>query len=112
MRIVRIVPALLSVILLAAHFLRSGNVVVVGLVLASPLILLIPNHGAVRALQVLLALGFVEWMRTSYVLASMREAAGMPWARMMVILSAVGLFTLLSAVFLDGMARRRSLRMH
>ena len=71
MPVVRIVPA--------AHFLRSGNVLVVGLVLASPFVLMIPHRGAVRALQILLALGFVEWMRTSYVLASMRDAAGMPW---------------------------------
>ncbi|MDX1581975.1 MAG: hypothetical protein R3338_00070 [Thermoanaerobaculia bacterium] len=110
MRFVRVVPAVLSVILLAAHFLRAGNLWLVALVLASPLILLIRHPAAVRALQVLLAVGFVEWLYTTWVLASMRDAAGMPWGRMLVILGGVALFTLFSAILLERTARDRKPR--
>ena len=110
MRFLRVVPAVLSVVVLAAHFLRDGSMVLVGLTLLSPLLLLIPSRLGVRLLQTVLAIGFLEWVHTSWLLASMRQAAGMPWARMMLILGTVALFTLVSALVLEGLARRRVVR--
>ena len=107
MHVLRIVPAVLSVIVLAAHFLRDGNMALVVLTLLSPMMLLIPTRLGVRLLQGVLLVGLVEWVRTSWLLASMRDAAGMPWTRMVIILGAVAVFTLVSALLLEKIAQRR-----
>ncbi len=107
MRVLRFVPAILSVIVLAAHFLRDGSMVVVALTLLSPLLMLIPTRLGVRLFQGVLLFGFAEWVRTSWLLASMRDAAGMPWTRMAIILGSVALFTLISVILLEPIAQRR-----
>lgn len=98
MNLVRLIPVMLSVLLLAAHFLRSGNGVLVLLCLLVPLLLLLRRPWVPRALQVLLVLGAAEWARTLWGFAATRRAHGQPWTRMALILGAVALFTLLSAL--------------
>jgi hypothetical protein len=102
----RLIPVLLSFLLLAAHFLRSGNLILIGLCLALPLVLLVRRPGSARLVQVALVLGGLEWARSLWVLASRRAGAGEPWLRMALILGAVGLLTILSVLVF----RHRSLR--
>lgn len=98
MKLLRHVPLVLSALLLAAHFYRSGRVGVVALVLAVPLLLITRERWATIAVRLFLALAAIEWLRTAFVIAQERQALGAPFARMLVILGTVALFTAASAL--------------
>ena len=101
------VPLVLSSLLIGAHFLRAGELVLLAICLAAPLLVLTRQLAAVRAVQLLLLAAAAEWVRTAYLLAVERSADGAPFTRMLIILGAVALFTLLSAVPLRRFARTR-----
>ena len=102
----RLVPVVLSGLVLGAHFLRTGHAGVAVLLAASPLLLLLRRAPAVRAVQLVLLAGALEWVRTAAVLVGPRRALGAPWIRMVVILGAVALVALLGAFLLQPLARR------
>ena len=93
-----LLPAVLSLLVLAAHFLRSGQVVLVALALLGAALVAVPRAWAARALQVVLALAALEWVRTLLGLVADRRAEGRPFARMAVILGVVALTAALSAL--------------
>jgi hypothetical protein len=95
MTYLQLVPATLSLVILAAHFLRSGSLLVVFLVV------LVRQPWAGRALQWVLVIGAIEWLRTLVVLTSQRRLEGLPYTRMALILAAVGVFTLSSALLVS-----------
>lgn len=90
-------PAIVSGILIAAHFLRSASYVLAGIGALFPVLLLANRRWATRTVQVLLMLAAVEWLRTLAEIAIQRHAAGEAIARMAFILGAVAAFTLWSA---------------
>ena len=94
----RLLPVVISFLLLAAHFLRAGEVDVVFLLLALLLLLFIRKFWAPWVIQVILLLGAVEWLVTLYSVAQLRIASGEPWTRMAIILGAVAVFTALSSL--------------
>ncbi len=98
MDFVRLLPVILSALLMAAHFSRADNVALVLLSLAFPLILLWRRPWAARLTQVTLAVASLEWIRTAIVIAGRRQAAGEPWTRMAIILGSVAILTLASAL--------------
>jgi len=105
---VRLLPVVLSGLVLAAHFLRGGHLGLVVLCLAALFVLSIRESWAARLMQVLLVLGSLEWIRTMLALVSARRGLGEAWTRMAVILSSVALFTAASAlVFRTGHLRKR-----
>ena len=104
---VRLLPVLLSSLLLAAHFSRGDNTPLVVLSLVFPLILLVRKHWVVPTVQVLLVLGGLEWIRRVVELAGQREALGQPWTRMAVILGAVSAFTMASALVFRSAALKQ-----
>lgn len=89
-----VVPALL---LLAAHFYRAELYVVALLAAAGVALLASRARWATAALQVALALGTLEWLRTLASFAMQRAALGQSWLRLALILGAVALFTALAA---------------
>ena len=102
-----LVPVVLSLVVLGAHFLRAGNLVLVALVL-----LLVPLLGVRRRwvavlVQVVLVLGAVEWVRTIVQVAARRSEAGEPMLRMIVILGSVALVAAASALALGTGPLRR-----
>jgi glucose-6-phosphate-specific signal transduction histidine kinase len=102
-----LLPALLSLLVLGAHFLRAGNLLLLGVALGLMAILLVRRWWAARAVQVALLLGMAEWARTLVELAGARARAGEPYARLVAILAGVALATGLSALALrTGRARR------
>lgn len=108
MNALRLLPVILSFLLLAAHFYRAGLLLPTWLCLALPLLLLVRRSWVPRLVQLLLLFGALEWLRALYVFASMRIAFGEPWTRLAVILVAVAAFTGLSAlVFLNRKLRAR-----
>jgi hypothetical protein len=106
----RLVPVVLSTLLLAAHFLRSGHGLAVLLVLLSPLLLVLRRTWSTRALQLVLILGALEWLRTLLVLARLRAALDQPWLRMAAILAVVALVAVLGALSLEARPLRQRFR--
>ena len=94
---VRFIPLAFSSIIIAAHFLRSGNIIVTIACLLTPLLLLLRKPAITIGVQIMLVIAAVEWLRTAFVIAQERAAYGAPVARMLAILGSVALFTLLSA---------------
>jgi hypothetical protein len=98
MNFLRLLPVILSFLLLGAHFYRAGLAPVTVLCLAAPFLLLLRQPWVPRLFQAVLVLGAFEWLRTLYLFAQMRIAWGEPWTRLAVILGAVALFTALSGL--------------
>jgi len=108
MNALRLVPVILSFLLLGAHFYRSGLPIGAGFCVVIPVFLLVRDSWVPRLIQIFLLLGALEWLRTLFVIANMRIAYDQPWVRMAIILGAVALFTALSGlVFRSKTLRKR-----
>ena len=110
MNFLRLIPVLLSFLVLAAHFYRGGNDVLVAVSLLLPLLLFIRKPWVPGVIQVALLLGALEWLHTLWFIAQMRMEFDMPWMRMAFILGGVALFTALAALvfFSRGLRSRYS----
>ncbi len=98
MNFVRLLPVILSFLLLGAHFYRAGLVSLTVLSVAVLVLLAFRKRWIPRLFQVLLLVGAVEWLRTLYFFAAMRIAWGEPWTRLAIILGTVALLTALSGL--------------
>jgi hypothetical protein len=98
MNFFRLIPVYLSALLIAAHFLRAGWLPAVVLSLLFPFILFFKRPWAARAVQTILVMASIEWVRTLLLILGQRRAAGAPWTRMVIILGVVALFTGCSAL--------------
>ena len=108
MLFLQLVPVILSLMVLAAHFSRHDQPMLVFLPVALLGLLAVPRLWAARLLQVALLLGAAEWVRTLIVLARIRVEQGLPATRLVIILSVVALLTAASAlVFRTRRARVR-----
>ncbi len=108
MMILRLLPVILSALLLAAHFSRHGVLLLTILSVAFPLILLVRRSWVPLLVQTVLILGALEWVRTLVTVARQRQAAGDDWLRMAVILGVVAAATLASTlVFRSRKVRNR-----
>jgi hypothetical protein len=108
MMALKLLPVLLSYLVLGAHFLREGNQILVAVSLVLPFLLFIPRTWSARLLQLGLILGAAEWVWTLVSIARARHMMGGPWSRMAIILGVVAAFTLLSTlVFRLKAARER-----
>jgi len=107
MNAVRVAAIVFSLLVLAAHFLRSGNLLLCAIALGMIGLLGVRRPWARRSLQVVLALGAIEWLRLTFEIAERRLHAGEPWGRMAVILVAVCLVAALAAAGLEAAAMRR-----
>lgn len=97
-RVLRILPLVVSSLLLAAHFYRSGHLLAAGAAVALPLVLLLRHAWVVPTVQVTLFVAAAEWVRTAVAIAGVRESMGAPATRMLLILLGVAAFTALSAL--------------
>ena len=93
-----LIPALLSCLVLAAHFFRGEHVVLMFIACAAPLLLLARRTWATRLLQVLLVVGALEWVRTTWQIQAIRIQTGRDWQRMAAILYSVATFTFASSL--------------
>ena len=98
MNLIRLLPVILSLLLLAAHFYRAGIMFLVICIPASALLLFVRAQWSARVVQGILVLGGIEWIRTLVMLAMMRQDMGRPWARLALILGTVAVMTISSAL--------------
>lgn len=111
MTFLALLPIGLSILVLAAHFYRAGDVVLFAAALLLLTLTAVPKRWAARALQAALLLGSVEWLRTAAHFVSERQAAGRPWVRLAVILGSVALVSALSALLFKTRALRERYRL-
>jgi hypothetical protein len=100
----RLLPVILSILILGAHYLRSGPFIFVLLAILLPFLLFIRKIWVARLIQVVLILGALEWVRTLFELVADRQALGEPWTRLALILGVVALFTGCSALIFRSSA--------
>jgi len=108
MNLLRLLPVILSCLLLSAHFLRWGNTLMVLVCLAFPFLLFLRRAWVPTLMQLAMFLGSLVWIWSLVGLASSRQAGGVPATRLIAIMAGVALFTGLSAfVFMLPALRRR-----
>lgn len=104
---VRLLPAVVAIGLLAAHFYRAGLVPLVPTCIGAAVLLFVRlpwiRHLAIGSLL----LAAAEWLRTLVELADERITAGQPWLRLAAILAGVIVFTLLAALPFGSVELRR-----
>ena len=96
--VLRLIPVIVSAVLLAAHFSRAGSSALSLAALALPFLLLVREPWAARMVQLALILGGLEWLRAAWGYVRQRMEIGEPWGRLVVILGVVALFTWASAL--------------
>lgn len=103
----QMIPVLLSILLMGAHFLRAAQPgLVVVCVLQLALVLVARQRWVIRVTQVLLLVGAALWLHVAVGLVQDRLAAQLPWHRLALILGAVVALTACSA-WLIGRRRIR-----
>ena len=93
----QLLPVILSMFILSAHFLRYYNMVEVAICIGLPFLLFIRRKYIVWILQAGLLVAVGVWITTVMNLVEMRQHLGAAWMRMAFILGGVILFTLASA---------------
>ena len=89
-----------AALLIAAHFLRFGNMVGVALCLATPLLFLVRRRWSLLLLQGLAYVAAVIWLATAWQIAATRLSFGAPWLRAAAILVAVAAINVLAGSLL------------
>lgn len=97
----RMIPAVISFLLLGAHFFRSDSLVLTGACALAPLLLPVKKRGIRLFLKALLFLGAVVWAQTAFILVQHRLAIDAPWLRLLAIMGGLVLFTLYAGTLLD-----------
>jgi hypothetical protein len=103
----RLLPAVLALLLLAAHFYRAGQLVLAALAAVFAVLPFVRHRTAGLIVQVALALGAFEWVRTTFAFAGARVAQGGPVLRLVLILGTVVAFTLFAAWLLGTKPAQR-----
>lgn len=98
----RIILLSFSWLLIAAHFSRAENNLLVIISLAIPFLLFIKKRWSLVAVQVLTLCGALVWLFTTYNLIKSRIAVGEDWTRMAIILVAVAILTIVSGLLLGS----------
>lgn len=95
--VLQTLPAFVSALLVAAHFLRAGNGSGVAVALAVAILAWIPRRAADLAVSVALLAGTLEWSLTAWRIARIRIGLGQPYGRMLAILGIVAALCLFAA---------------
>ncbi|UCG84912.1 MAG: hypothetical protein JSW71_13285 [Gemmatimonadota bacterium] len=107
----RLLPVVLSFLLLAAHFFRADNTLLVLLSLAFPVILAARRPWVPALVPLALVLGGLEWIRRAIELVLQRQAVGEPWLPLATILGTVAAFTFSSALAFGSPVLKRRYQM-
>lgn len=110
MSLLLLAPVILSLLVLGAHFLRSGSLFLVAAALALVACLAFRRPWVPRLVQGALVLGAIEWVRTVVQFAAGRMRNGEPYVRLVIILGTVALVTALSALLFETARLRRRYR--
>lgn len=104
--ILRIALFVLTALLMAAHFLRAGDYLLVALCLAAPLLFFLRTRWSLMVLQGLSFAAALVWLATAWQIAEMRQMFGQPWLRSALILGSVAAFSAVAGLLLNGLRGR------
>jgi hypothetical protein len=107
MIVLALLPIFCSTVLIAAHFYRSGSLLLTAVSLALPLLLFARNHWVPRLVSLFLLLSAAEWLRTMLVFIGQYQEADRSWTRLAIILTVVSLFTALSSLAFKTTAMKK-----
>ena len=93
-----LIPPIIAFLLLAAHFFRSDNLVLVLVCVLAISLVFVRRPWAARTIQLCLLLGSAEWLHSTISLILSRSQTGQPSLRLAMILGGVTLFTALSSL--------------
>jgi hypothetical protein len=102
----RISLLVVAALLLGAHFLRAGDLPLVALCLAAPLLFLYRQRLSLVVLQLAAYGATASWVWTTLRLVETRRQFGQPYTAAVIILGAVALFTLVAGVLLNSRGMR------
>lgn len=94
----------IAALLLGAHFLRAGNVLMMALCVAAPLLFLWRKRWSLLLLQILAYGAALTWIAVAYQLMELRQRSGQPWTVAAIILGSVALFTFAAGLLLNSRA--------
>ncbi len=89
----------LSFILLAAHFLRSGDISIAFAMIGSVVLIFVKRRWSRYIAAMILSAGIPVWIMTSYGAIQQRIAAELPWIRLSAIMGLVVVFFVLISFF-------------
>ncbi|MDA3904729.1 MAG: hypothetical protein PF484_01515 [Bacteroidales bacterium] len=98
MIILRLIPIILSFLLLGAHFSRDSQPLLMTLAIAFPFLLFIKKAWIPKLFQITLILGALEWLRSLYFYLISYDEMGKDSTKLILIIGSVTLFTFLSAL--------------
>ena len=98
MSVLYLFPSITGLVLLGLHFFRNDNTFAMYLSVLVIFLVFVRRPWAARTLQTFLIIGAIEWVRTTVSLVIVRNENGEPFLRLAIILGAVALFTLFSAL--------------
>lgn len=98
----RYVPIILAAILIAAHFLRSYNILPMMLCLLAPFLLLIRKRWSLLTLKLSTIPAALIWLLTLYGIIQQRIFEGRSWTASAIILGVVAAFTLFAGWLLSA----------
>lgn len=102
--ILRISLFTVAALLLGAHFLRAGNLLMVALCLAAPLLFLYRRRWSLIGLQLLAYGAAAVWIRVALQLVQVRQQSGQESTAAVIILGSVALFTVAAGLLLNSRA--------
>jgi len=102
MNFLRLLPVILSFLILGAHFSRDNMTLLMVLALAFPFLLFVKKSWVPKLFQVALILGALEWLRSLYFYIQAYEENGQSWTKLLMIIGGVTLFTALSALVFNS----------
>ena len=101
------VPAIFSLLLLAAHFSRQ-NLTIVGIVALCLIpMLFVRKKIPLLIVQIALIAGSAEWVSSTLAYIKIRKQIDDDWTRLAIILFSVALFTLISGLLLSSKKVRK-----
>ncbi len=103
----RRIPFVIAMIILAAHFLRTGASALTLLCLLLPFLLFIKRSWVITTTSLFAYFGGIIWLFVTYDLYLQRAASDQPWARMILILGTVAIFTFAAGILLKTAAVRK-----
>ena len=106
----RLIPVVLSCLILAAHFFRAELPVLSVICLVVAFLPFYRKIWVPQFMRWFLVLGSIEWLRALFIFTRERMELGQPWLRLVIILGAVMLVTFFSAfVFQNDTLKKKYL---
>lgn len=107
MMVMRLLPVILTTLLLAAHVLRFYGILPAAIVLLLLVTLFVRKNFMRRMWQAFLALATIMWIHTTILLVDIRLAHQAPWIRLAAILVAVIAFNIFTILWLENETIKR-----